>query len=223
MTLSLLNVSLSHQTSTLLDNFTLSIPKGRIVTLMGPSGCGKSTLLHAIAGHLSPSIHLQGDIQLNDSSLLKLPAYQRNVGLLFQDDLLFPHLNVWENLALGLPSTIRSKERKTQALQALKKLSLDHLSYHSPMQLSGGQRARISLIRTLLSQPKALLLDEPFSRLDTQSRTTFRHWVFEQIEQSQIPTLMVTHDKVDCPDTAHLISWQSITNADCDSVTERAT
>lgn len=191
----------------LLHQFTLTIQAGEMVALMGPSGCGKSTLLNLIAGHLSSDFHFNGQIQLDDQSLLALPAYQRQVGLLFQDDLLFPHLCVWENLAFALPNCFKGKQRKQRALEALDKVDLLALAQAMPEQISGGQRARVSLLRMLLAEPRLALLDEPFSKLDKALRVQFRHWVFEQLKTSQIPTLMVTHDEEDGMDCDKVIQW----------------
>lgn len=191
----------------LFDALTLNIEKGEIVTLMGPSGCGKSTLLDAIAGHLGSEFNYQGTIALNNQSIGTLPAHQRQVGILFQDDLLFPHLTVWENLAFALPNSIKGDERKQQAMLALNHISLPKLADSFPDQISGGQRARISLTRMLLAKPNLALLDEPFSKLDKELRVQFRQWVVEQLKQANIPALMVTHDEADIPDNSRCLVW----------------
>lgn len=185
----------------------LEIQAGDVVALMGKSGCGKSTLLSAIAGHLSPHFKLQGDIKLNQHSLLGQSAHKRNIGILFQDDLLFPHLNVWQNLAFGIEENIKGDARRQQADSILQKIDLITHKDKMPHQLSGGQRARISLMRTLLSKPKALLLDEPFNKLDPELRVSFREFVFQHIKESQIPTLMVTHDQHDVPNKSKILIW----------------
>ncbi|WP_318467641.1 ATP-binding cassette domain-containing protein [Photobacterium leiognathi] len=192
----------------LLASFSLHIAKGEIVTLMGPSGCGKSTLLNYLAGHLNPEFTAKGTLTLNNQAITEVPAHLRNIGVLFQDDLLFPHLTVWENLAFALPNSIKGNERKHQALTALAQLELAELANAYPHQISGGQRARISLTRLLMAKPQLILLDEPFSKLDSALRFQFRDWVFQQIQQASIPTLMVTHDKQDIPNDSQLIQWQ---------------
>ncbi|WP_434144819.1 ATP-binding cassette domain-containing protein [Photobacterium leiognathi] len=192
----------------LLASFSLHIAKGEIVTLMGPSGCGKSTLLNYLAGHLNPEFTAKGTLTLNNQAITEVPAHLRNIGVLFQDDLLFPHLTVWENLAFALPNSIKGNERKQQALTALTQLELAELANAYPHQISGGQRARISLTRLLMAKPQLILLDEPFSKLDSALRLQFRDWVFQQIQQASIPTLMVTHDKQDIPNDSQLIQWQ---------------
>ncbi|EHV5554447.1 ATP-binding cassette domain-containing protein [Vibrio parahaemolyticus] len=192
---------------TLFSAFNIIVEKGEIVTLMGPSGCGKSTLLDAIAGHLSAEFTYSGSITLDNEKLNALPAHKRHVGILFQDDLLFPHLTVWENLAFALPNSIKGAKRKEQAIQALKNISLTKIAASFPDQISGGQRARIALTRMLLAKPKVALLDEPYSKLDKDLRVQFRNWVVEQLQQANIPTLMVTHDEDDIPDGSRCLNW----------------
>ncbi|MGR5260726.1 ATP-binding cassette domain-containing protein [Vibrio astriarenae] len=191
----------------LFADLELEVKPGEVLSLMGPSGCGKSTLLDVIAGHLSDEFTYQGQVQLNDQRLDGVPAHQRRVGILFQDDLLFPHLNIWENLAFALPSNIKGAERKQRALQALESIALVQLAESFPEQVSGGQRARISLTRMLLAKPKVVLLDEPFSKLDKVLREQFRDWVFEQLAIANIPTVMVTHDEQDVPLGSTVLIW----------------
>ncbi|NOI83661.1 ATP-binding cassette domain-containing protein [Vibrio tubiashii] len=208
MSLCLENLAI-HKTNgdALFSDFNLTVEPGEIVTLMGPSGCGKSTLLDAIAGHLSSEFDYSGSITLSEQSLDNMPAHKRQVGILFQDDLLFPHLTVWENLAFALPDSIKGAQRKEQALQALKNISLSKLAESFPDQISGGQRARIALTRMLLAQPKVALLDEPYSKLDKELREQFRAWVVDQLKAANIPALMVTHDDEDVPADSRCITW----------------
>lgn len=194
----------------LCHNLNLTIPAGEVISIMGPSGCGKSTLLNAIAGHLTSDFNCQGQFILEGKNITLLPAHQRQVGLLFQDDMLFPHLNIWENIAIALPDSVKKAHRKQTALSCLKEVELDQLANSMPQQISGGQRARVSLLRMLQARPKAALLDEPFNQLDAQSRVSFRHWVFEQLTKSQIPTLMVTHDPSDAPSSNSIIDWTQL-------------
>ncbi|MEZ8142395.1 ATP-binding cassette domain-containing protein [Enterovibrio sp. FF113] len=192
---------------TLFSSLNMCVKKGDILCLMGPSGCGKSTLLDAVAGHLSDEFRYSGTITLDGVALDNMPAHKRDVGILFQDDLLFPHLSVWENLAFALPDAIKSAERKERAMQALKNIALTTLADSFPDQISGGQRARISLTRMLLAKPKIALLDEPFSKLDKDLRTQFRDWVVEQLKDANIPALMVTHDMADIPPGSQRLTW----------------
>ncbi|MEZ8315294.1 ATP-binding cassette domain-containing protein [Vibrio splendidus] len=191
----------------LFSALNVTLESGQILALMGPSGCGKSTLLDAIAGHLNDEFSYSGTVILNDIQLDDLPSHRREVGILFQDDLLFPHLKVWENLAFSLPNSVKGSDRQQQAMEALKDIELTRLAESFPDQISGGQRARISLTRMLLAKPKLALLDEPFSKLDQELRAQFRDWVFEQLTKANIPTLMVTHDQADVPQGAKVLSW----------------
>ena len=208
MSLYLENIALRKVSGDLLfSSLNMRVEKGEILCLMGPSGCGKSTLLDAIAGHLSDEFTYSGSIQLNGLVLDALPAHLREVGILFQDDFLFPHLCVWQNLAFALQIEIKGKRRKEMAMQALKNIELLQIANSYPDQISGGQRARISLIRMLLAKPKLALLDEPFSKLDKALRVQFRDWVFTQLKQAHIPTLMVTHDAKDIPAYSQQLNW----------------
>lgn len=187
---------------------SLTVRPGEILSLMGPSGCGKSTLLTGISGQLPHEFKVEGEIILDGVPIKAYAPHQRRIGLLFQDDLLFPHLTIWQNVAIALPKTLKTKsERKHAAFDYLDKVKLTHLADMRPEQVSGGQRARISLIRLLASEPLAILLDEPFSKLDAQLRETFRHWVFEQISQREIPCVMVTHDISDVPPHQPCLTW----------------
>ncbi len=197
---------------TLLRDFSLQCAPGQIITIMGPSGCGKSSLLAAIAGLQVEGVHSQMQLQLNGQRIDLLPTSQRQIGLLFQDDLLFAHMSVRENLLFACPSG-PAAQREAEADAALKELGFEQYAGSSPLTLSGGQRARVSLMRTLLSQPKALLLDEPFSKLDATLREQFRQFVFAHVRRLQLPTLLVTHDAADVADDAQVIQWEALQHA----------
>lgn len=171
------------------------IAAGGVLTVMGPSGVGKSTLLSAISGTLAPAFRLEGRVVLNGIDITTRPAHQRKIGLLFQDHLLFPHLSVGQNLAFGLAPQVRNRQQAIEA--ALEDIRLAGMAKRDPATLSGGQRARVALMRTLLSAPKALLLDEPFSRLDAALRVEMRRLVFDRARNAGLPVLMVTHDQAD--------------------------
>jgi len=182
----------------LIPPLDLVVASGEQVTVMGPSGCGKSTLLAYVSGTLDPVFHASGRIAIGDTDVTALPPEQRRVGIQFQDDLLFPHLSVGENLAFALMSTVHGKRaRRVRVQQALVEAELEGFVDRDPGTLSGGQRARVALMRTLLSEPKVLLLDEPFNKLDTQLRNDFRKFVFEHAAARGLPTLLVTHDAAD--------------------------
>ncbi len=177
---------------------TLTVRPGEVATVMGPSGIGKSTLLDAVAGHLAHGFALTGSMRLDDQDLAPLPAEARRVGLMFQDAVLFPHLSVGDNLAFGLARTVRGRAARRAAVEAaLARAGLSGLYDRDPATLSGGQRSRAALMRTLLAEPRALLLDEPFSKLDAALRDDLRTFTFDHIQSRGIPALMVTHDPAD--------------------------
>jgi putative thiamine transport system ATP-binding protein len=177
---------------------TLLVPAGQVATVMGPSGVGKSTLLEGIGGHLAHGFHMTGTVRLGGRDVTTLPAEARRIGLMFQDALLFPHLSVGDNLAFGLPRQVRGRSQRRAAVQAaLGQAGLSGLHDRDPATLSGGQRARAALMRTLLAGPMALLLDEPFSKLDATLRGEMRDFVFAIVRTRGIPALMVTHDPED--------------------------
>ena len=171
---------------------------GDVITLMGPSGCGKSSLLAFLCGTIDPAFEVGGRILLDGSDVGVLPPERRRIGILFQDDLLFPHLSVAENLAFGLAPSVKDKgQRRERIARALAEADLEGFADRDPATLSGGQRARIALLRTLLAEPRALLLDEPFSKLDVRLRDRFRRFVFDHARANGLPTLLVTHDPAD--------------------------
>lgn len=179
-------------------NINCHITAGEIVTVMGPSGSGKSTLLDAISGQLQAPFYYCGRVLLSGQSIDQLPAYQRNIGLLYQQPMLFDHLNVADNIRFALPANSALRTSAT-ALQGwierqLEQTGLSGMQQRSVATLSGGQQARVALIRTLAAQPAAVLLDEAFSKLDQSLRQQTREWTFQQLRQRAIPCLMVTHD-----------------------------
>ncbi|MGB8316015.1 MAG: ATP-binding cassette domain-containing protein [Aestuariivirga sp.] len=198
MTLLLENISLTVGDVPLIRNFTLSIEAGEVVTLMGPSGCGKSSLLAYIAGDLTAPMRGVGRVILDGVDLTKMAPERRRVGRLFQDDLLFPHLNVAENLLFGIARG-QPSERQSLVSDALLQAQLEGLENRAPHTLSNGQKARVALFRALMAKPKAMLLDEPFSKLDAELRQSIRNYVFAHLRERNIPTLLVTHDREDAP------------------------
>jgi len=189
---------------TLMTGLSLQVPPGQVLTLMGPSGCGKSSLLAAVAGTLPPGLRFAGTVRLDGHDITRQTTARRGVGLLFQDDLLFAHMTVAENLLFAVPAG-PAAERRALAEAALAEAGLAGLGERDPASLSGGQRSRVALMRALLARPRALLLDEPFSRLDTALRGQFRQFVFEHIRQRGIPALLVTHDRADAADPARVV------------------
>ena len=186
----------------LFEPVSCRVEPGRPVTLMGPSGAGKSSLLAWLTGVLPVGLAGEGDVLLDGVSVLPLPAHRRRLGILFQDDLLFPHMTVGENLAFGLaagsparPARIDPASRHARIDRALAGVELTGFADRDPATLSGGERARVALLRVLLSEPRALLLDEPFSKLDLTLRDRFRSLVFQSA--THLPVLLVSHDPQD--------------------------
>ncbi|NBC34489.1 MAG: ATP-binding cassette domain-containing protein [Alphaproteobacteria bacterium] len=182
----------------LLGPLSITIAPSEIVTVMGASGSGKSSLLAFLTGTLDPVFAASGRVFLDGLDITDLPPEKRGVGILFQDDLLFPHLSVGENLAFALPPRVKGRRERRQAVDgALAEAGLAGFADRDPATLSGGQRARAAVMRTLLAEPRALLLDEPFSKLDAALRERFREFVFDHARARRLPTLLVTHDAAD--------------------------
>ena len=181
----------------LFDPVTVSVAPGDIVALMGPSGCGKSSLLAWLCGSLASAFTAEGHARIGTQDLAGLAPECRRLGILFQDDLLFPHMSVGENLAFALPPRLRRSDRRDRVAAALEEAELGGFADRDPATLSGGQRARVALMRALLAEPRALLLDEPFSRLDAGLRRRVRQFVFDHAKARHLPILLVTHDPED--------------------------
>jgi putative thiamine transport system ATP-binding protein len=175
----------------------VAVPPGSVLTIMGPSGSGKSTLLAALIGELPSGFALSGRVRLDGRDVTDLPVRARRIGVLFQDDILFPHLSVAGNLLFGLPAGGSRAARRSRVEAALADADLAGFGARDPATLSGGQRARVALMRTLLAEPRALLLDEPFSRLDASLRESIRRFVFARAAEAGLPVVLVTHDADD--------------------------
>lgn len=200
--LELKQVSIRLGDRLLVGPLDLKIAPGEVVTLMGESGAGKSTLLAWLCGTLPRAFTATGTVLFGDMDLTRLPPEERRLGILFQDDLLFPHLSVGQNMAFGLPYSVATRaERRRRVELALEEAGLQGFGDRDPATLSGGQRARVSMMRVLLSRPRALLLDEPFSKLDATTRQRFRVFVLEHLREHCLPTLLVTHDRADAEAT----------------------
>jgi len=187
----------------LMADLALDVPAGVVHTVMGPSGSGKSSLLAAVCGTLGAGLEFEGSVVLNEIRIDHLPTHRRRVGLLLQDDLLFAHLTVLENLLFALPAGPQAV-RRARALAALAEVELQALSDADPATLSGGQRARVALARALLAGPLALMLDEPFSKLDAPLRQRMRARVFAAVAARGIPAILVSHDAADVADPRRL-------------------
>jgi putative thiamine transport system ATP-binding protein len=181
-----------------LVSLNTTVARGEVLTIMGPSGTGKSTALAAIIGTLAPGFTLTGRVILDGQDVTGLATERRRIGLLFQDDVLFPHLSVGGNLAFAIPPAIRGRAaRRARVEGALSAAGLQGLADRDPATLSGGQRSRVALLRTLLAEPCALLLDEPFSRLDADRRVQIRDFTLSRIREAGLPAILVTHDAED--------------------------
>jgi putative thiamine transport system ATP-binding protein len=175
-----------------------TVEPGQILTLMGPSGSGKSTLLSFLCGTLVPAFSAEGRLVLDGEDITTRPPERRHLGILFQDALLFPHLSVAGNLLVALPSSRGGRAwRRAKVAAALAEAGLEGFGERDPATLSGGQQARVALMRTLLTEPRALLLDEPFSKLDATLRQRIRSFVFAEIVRYRLPAILVTHDPED--------------------------
>lgn len=195
--LDLQQVTVAIEAHPLFAPLDLTIAGGDVLTVMGPSGSGKSSLIAYLSGALDPSLTGRGRVLLDGADVTGLPPECRRIGILFQDDLLFPHMSVGENLAFALPRTTPRPERRQRIEAALAEAGLAGFATRDPASLSGGQRARVALMRTLLAEPHALLLDEPFAKLDAALRDQIRRFVFDHVHACAIPALLVTHDRAD--------------------------
>jgi putative spermidine/putrescine transport system ATP-binding protein len=187
------NISKSFGETKALNSFSVDVKEGELVTLLGPSGCGKSTALRVAAGFEEPN---NGDVQVDGKSVLGLTPNQRQMGIVFQNYSLFPHLTVTENLEFGMRVRKVSKtKRKARASELLDLVRLEGLAERYPHQLSGGQQQRVALARALAVEPSVLLLDEPLSALDATVRLEVREEIRRIQQRSGIATLFVTHDQ----------------------------
>ena len=191
-----------------LSNINLNVPTGKLTSLLGPSGCGKTTLLRIIAGLEHAD---SGTILFDGQDVTTKHVRERKVGFVFQHYALFRHMNVFDNIAFGLSVLPKAERPGKEAIRAkveelLSLVQLSHLAKSYPHQLSGGQRQRTALARALVAKPRALLLDEPFAKLDVALRTRFRALVFAHVAERGIPTLLVTHDPADVPPGGQVVT-----------------
>jgi putative thiamine transport system ATP-binding protein len=205
MALELHKVTISVGGRALLRSLSARVAPGDVLAVMGASGSGKSSLLAWIAGTLDAPFEASGELRLGGTNLARTSIQQRRIGLLFQDDLLFPHMSVRDNLLFALPAGDRA-QRVAAADAALAEAGLADFGDRLPSSLSGGQRSRVSLLRALLAQPRALLLDEPFSKLDAALRAQMREFTFNTLRERRVPVVLVTHDEADIPPGAQVVN-----------------
>jgi spermidine/putrescine transport system ATP-binding protein len=176
-----------------LANVSFEIERGKFYTLLGPSGCGKTTILRMIAGFAEPT---EGSIYLNDKLINRVPANERQVNTVFQDYALFPHLNVFENVAFGLRiKKMNQKDIQEKVTQALSFVNLEGYGEREISEMSGGQRQRVAIARAIVNEPEVLLLDEPLSALDLKLRTEMQYILREMQQRLGITFIFVTHDQ----------------------------
>ena len=186
-------VKIFDEDFTAVDRVSVDVARGEIFALLGSSGCGKSTLLRMLAGFETPT---SGRIILNGEDLTNTPAYNRPVNMMFQSYALFPHLNVWDNIAFGLKRDgLPRKEIQERVEEMLNLTQLSSYAKRKPHQLSGGQQQRVALARSLAKRPKLLLLDEPLGALDKKLREATQIQLVNIIEKVGVTCVMVTHDQ----------------------------
>ena len=202
--LSVDNVDLSFETTTVLTGATLTVDQGEVVAVLGPSGSGKSTLLRVIAGITAPDA---GTVTLSGDDLTHVPTHQRGVGMVFQDNQLFPHLTVGENVAFGLKMVgIPAVKRRATASDWLERVGLAGFDSRQVSALSGGEAKRVALARTLAVEPRIVLLDEPLTGLDRELHDRLAGDVSDLLADLAITAILVTHD----PDEAATIAVRSL-------------
>lgn len=175
------------------NNANLTIKEGELFTLLGPSGCGKTTLLRMIAGFNTID---EGEIAFGDKIINDIAAHKRNIGMVFQNYAIFPHMSVYDNVAYGLKARkIGKKEIKKRVIEALEMVQMEEFKDRQPSQLSGGQQQRIALARAIVIHPDVLLMDEPLSNLDAKLRVQMRTIIRKLQKNLKITTIYVTHDQ----------------------------
>jgi putative spermidine/putrescine transport system ATP-binding protein len=193
--LSLNKLTLAYGDTPAVPDLDLDIRKGELIALLGPSGCGKTTTMRAIAGLMPVK---SGQVRLDDADITRVPANKRAVGLVFQSYALFPHLSVYENVAFGLKlKGLRGTELDAKVQSGLKSVGLSTFANRCPAELSGGQQQRVALARSMVMEPKVLLLDEPLSNLDARLRLEMRTELQRVQKETGVTMIFVTHDQAE--------------------------
>ena len=188
-------LTLAYGDTVAVKDLDLSIKKGELVALLGPSGCGKTTTMRSIAGLLNPA---SGRITLDGADITRVSANKRNVGLVFQSYALFPHLTVYENVAFGLRlKGVGGQDLDNKVTASIKSVGLASFASRKPGELSGGQQQRVALARSMVMEPKVLLLDEPLSNLDARLRLEMRAELQRVQKETGVTMIFVTHDQIE--------------------------
>ena len=194
------NINISLKTKKLISNFNISIYHNEIWTLMAPSGSGKSTLLKYILGNKESDFSYNGEIYLNEIKINSKTISERDISMIFQNDLLFPHMTIIQNL------NFVNKSSNLKAIDLLKENNLDHIANSMPDKISGGEKSRVLLIRVLLLETSVILLDEPFNGLDTETKFKTKDFFNKNLLKFNKIALMVTHNKDDVIDNKKILN-----------------
>ena len=194
------NINISLKTKKLISNFNISIYHNEIWTLMAPSGSGKSTLLKYIIGNKESDFSYNGDLYLNKIQINSKSISDRDISMIFQNDLLFPHMTIIQNL------NFVNKSNNLKAIDLLKENKLDHIANSMPDKISGGEKSRVLLIRVLLLETSVILLDEPFNGLDTETKFKTKDFFNKNLLKFNKIALMVTHNKDDVIDNKKILN-----------------
>ncbi|MBJ3775648.1 ABC transporter ATP-binding protein [Acuticoccus mangrovi] len=193
--LEVINVTMDYGSFRAVDNVSFALSRGERLALLGPSGCGKTTLINVIAGF---NKHAVGHVRINGTDVSRRPAYRRDIGVVFQNYALFPHLTVEDNVYFGLKMRRVSKAKAKPAIdRAIELVRLEPFRGRYPHQLSGGQQQRAAIARAIAIEPEILLLDEPLSNLDAKLREQMRTDLLEILDELSITTILVTHDQAE--------------------------
>lgn len=194
------NINISLKTKKLISNFNISIYHNEIWTLMAPSGSGKSTLLKYILGNKESDFSYNGDIYVNEIKINRRSITERDISMIFQNDLLFPHMTIIQNL------NFVNKSNNLKAIDLLKENKLDHIANSMPDKISGGEKSRVLLIRVLLLETSVILLDEPFNGLDTETKFKTKDFFNKNLLKFNKIALMVTHNEDDVIDNKKILN-----------------
>lgn len=194
------NINISLKTKKLISNFNISIYHNEIWTLMAPSGSGKSTLLKYILGNKESDFSYNGDIYFNEIKINRRSITERDISMIFQNDLLFPHMTIIQNL------NFVNKSSNLKAIDLLKENKLDHIANSMPDKISGGEKSRVLLIRVLLLETSVILLDEPFNGLDTETKFKTKDFFNKNLLKFNKIALMVTHNEDDVIDNKKILN-----------------